>query len=508
MITVIKKKKTGPERHDLPVSLYVYMVILKKDTGSGDKSRVKEDTSAVCRSFEYSSEAYGAAVDIGTTNVAVAVYSLDKASYGRLEGSISERNEQAFAGSDVMSRISYCLGGKEDELHRRVVNQVERMILNVVPGDRGHLVKQIAVTGNTTMCHIFLNRDVKGLAGAPFRPAYKGAVSLPSASAGMEKINDAEIYVMSGISSHVGADALSVLCETGIPSEESPSEAVDIGTNAEVILKSGNNIFVTSAAAGPAFEGAGMKCGMCAGPGAVTGIRLVPASKTMLVNCIPESNGEIHPKGICAAGYIDLISGLVKAGLVTPEGRLLSREEAEKTSAGRKFSDRIITSEGQNAFLIFGEKDVSHKGILLYNKIGKSIGQTYGQTYEGVSPVLMTQSDIHAFQEAKAAVYAGLDILRIRAGLRRDDVKRVYVAGMFGTSINKKECIEIKMLPYRDESIYRSVGNSALRGCVRALLDESFRKYTESTASACTHVELADSEAFKRLYISAFSLKA
>ncbi len=454
-----------------------------------------------------------AAVDIGTTCVAVELYvSCVPRDYedrlresgivpGRYVAGTSEKNVQTIMGADVMMRLMHCINGAADRLHAMIVNQVEKLIdiciasFTAIAGEMEIKLTQISVVGNSPMCHIFLNEDVEGLAHAPFTLSYKGLKQVRGEDIGFKRYIDTEVSVLPPIASHVGADALSAMCECRLDNDEYKCALmVDIGTNAEIILKHGNDIYAVSVAAGPAFEGYGTQFGMRAGAGAINMVRFAPVNDMILIDMI--EGDEV--KGICASGYIDIISQLVRYDLLTEDGYLLTESEAYDISPYIYLADRMYDFRGKQAFLVCGINGKNDSCI--------KRGKVYNGDNDKSKSIYLTQDDVRTFQLAKAAICAGIKILLKKAGVTASQIERVFVAGMLGNSISIDECINIGLFPQIDSKAFKMVGNAALSGAARALFDKAFLSQMEKNTDIIKHIELADDEDFQDEYINSFDL--
>lgn len=414
---------------------------------------------------------YGLAVDIGTTTVVMGLY--DLGSGERLAGS-QEKNRQTILGADVMMRLMHCQRGSKQKLEQRIREQLQDMAEQICNSFCTlEQVKTLTVVGNTTMCHIFLGQDVSGLAGSPFRPAYRGIYRCKGGDIGLQRMKCTDVIVPAGIDAHVGADAVSMICALQLQDTEDTVLAVDIGTNAEIALSCQGEISVCSAPAGPAFEGAEISQGMRGEPGAIAGMHIAGQSGNILLEVIPDDRRNIYPvKGICGSGLIDSIASLRQSDILQPDGYLLcDREEADRLGIPGYLRERI-----------------TEKGFLVYLDPG-------GQH------VCLTQKDIRQFQLAKAAVQAGIRMLLEQKGLTLEQVDRLYIAGVFGGHISKKSAVLTGLFPDIAREKIVIAGNAAGDGVAKALLSEAFLQQTEQVGSEAVHIELAQQEAFQKEFL-------
>lgn len=419
---------------------------------------------------------YGLAVDIGTTTVVMGLY--DLGSGERLAGS-QEKNRQTILGADVMMRLMHCQRGSKQKLEQRIREQLQDMAEQICNSFCTlEQVKTLTVVGNTTMCHIFLGQDVSGLAGSPFRPAYRGIYRCKGGDIGLQRMKCTDVIVPAGIDAHVGADAVSMICALQLQDTEDTVLAVDIGTNAEIALSCQGEISVCSAPAGPAFEGAEISQGMRGEPGAIAGMHIAGQSGNILLEVIPDDRRNIYPvKGICGSGLIDSIASLRQSDILQPDGYLLcDREEADRLGIPGYLRERI-----------------TEKGFLVYLDPG-------GQH------VCLTQKDIRQFQLAKAAVQAGIRMLLEQKGLTLEQVDRLYIAGVFGGHISKKSAVLTGLFPDIAREKIVIAGNAAGDGVAKALLSEAFLQQTEQVGSEAVHIELAQQEAFQQEFLASMEI--
>lgn len=440
--------------------------------GKGGSGQPERDDFAV----KMAGAVYGLAVDIGTTTVVMGLY--DLGSGERLAGS-QEKNRQTILGADVMMRLMHCQRGSKQKLEQRIREQLQDMAEQICNSFCTlEQVKTLTVVGNTTMCHIFLGQDVSGLAGSPFRPAYRGIYRCKGGDIGLQRMKCTDVIVPAGIDAHVGADAVSMICALQLQDTEDTLLAVDIGTNAEIALSCQGEISVCSAPAGPAFEGAEISQGMRGEPGAIAGMHIAGQSGNILLEVIPDDRRNIYPvKGICGSGLIDSIASLRQSDILQPDGYLLcDREEADRLGIPGYLRERI-----------------TEKGFLVYLDPG-------GQH------VCLTQKDIRQFQLAKAAVQAGIRMLLEQKGLTLEQVDRLYIAGVFGGHISKKSAVLTGLFPDIAREKIVIAGNAAGDGVAKALLSEAFLQQTEQVGSEAVHIELAQQEAFQKEFLASMEI--
>lgn len=394
-------------------------------------------------------EGLGAAVDIGTTTVAVKLFDLRD---GRELGVKSAWNVQAPYGADVISRCQYIMEHEAglDRLSGLIREQVSGMAEEL---SRGKKIDEFFLAGNTVMEHIFMGLSPVSIATAPFRP-----LSLfDSGEAFREK--DGALYCAPCVAGYVGGDITAGLLASGLDEKEECSLFLDVGTNGEMALGGRDGFLCCAVASGPAFEGAGISCGMASADGAISRVRWAQGGPEFQVI------GGGEAKGICGSGLLDLLAMLLELEIVDETGRLLPPDEAPKGF------ERWL-SEDENGNGVFHLTD----------------------------SVCLSAADVRQLQLAKAAVAAGIAVLTETAGISPKKVDRLYLAGGFGVHLDPYSAATIGMLPdcLKDKTV--SIGNSALAGAAQALLDGEKRNQLLKIKEKCQYLELSGNPAFNRLY--------
>lgn len=400
----------------------------------------------------------GLAVDIGTTTLVAYLTDLHT---GEVLGSSGAMNPQAVFGSDVIARIE---AARDPESARAMGHGVREAIgemaqgLCAAQGLSAATIGRIVLCGNTVMQHLVCDLDPSGIGVFPFTASTLFGANRPIALPCIGGTADA--YFAPCVSGYVGGDITAGLLATGIADRHTPALFIDIGTNGEMALGDASGILCCATAAGPAFEGAGITCGMAALPGAVShgswdgnGFRL-------------ETIGGAQPKGFCGSGLLDAMACMISAGLVDETGRISEAGEVEGI-AGRFLGD----AAGQRACYLDEQRTV-----------------------------YLTQEDVRKVQLAKGALRAGVETLLRTAGVSCDDVGSVFLAGGFGTHLNPTSALKMGMIPPALGPKVQSVGNAAGKGAVM-LLDEGERSKIRSLTDTCEYLELSTNSLFNGLFI-------
>lgn len=444
----------------------------------------------------------GVAVDLGTTTIVAMLWDIVEA---ELLGAKGINNPQGAYGADVISRINFTMQAPENlkilqGLTAAGINEAVSSLL-AASGRCEDEIGRFAVVGNTTMSHIFSGTDPRSLAVLPFAPVFTAGREFRAEELGLRPA-EARVMLLPNAASHVGSDITAGMLAcgfmgggqtdegkagqadaderngqagAGVAAGAGPALYIDVGTNGEIALRDGRSLLVCSTAAGPAFEGSRISCGMRAGTGAIEGARMTKNGLKLRV--IGEEEGAT-PVGICGSGIIDLVSELLNAGQLSSKGKLLS-------AGGEKFFTVISGEERGGGGEVAGTKD--------------------GSAAAGVRPaaageIRLTQKDVREVQLAKGAIAAGAKILLQKRGLSAADLEAVYVAGAFGSHINLQNAVNIGLLPRVEQTKLVSVGNAAGQGASMALLSDEFIEKTEESRRTAEHVELSTQPDFLQIY--------
>lgn len=406
---------------------------------------------------------YGLAVDIGTTKL--AAYLVDLCD-GHVAARMGAMNPQIAYGEDVIARIAYCDSHPDGRrtLQSRLVDALNAM-LEQLCGEAAVEARQVtaaAVVGNTAMHHLFAGLPVQQLGAAPYLPAASGALEFVAREVGLAIAPAAPIYMPPNIAGYVGADHIAMLLATGAWRAGGNVLAMDIGTNTEITLSVAGRLFACSCASGPAFEGAHIRHGMRAAPGAIERVQ-IRANEVFL-----HTIGDQPPAGLCGSGVLDAVAELRGAGIVDARGAL----------------DR-------------GHPQVRVRGRLSEYVLVPAARSATGQE------ITVTREDVHQIQLAKAAIRAGVNILLHEGGICADDLDAFIIAGAFGTYIDVANAIKIGMFPPLPLEMFQQVGNAAGSGARQLLLSRQQRADALSLAQRENYIELTTYPAFTDVFVQA-----
>jgi uncharacterized 2Fe-2S/4Fe-4S cluster protein (DUF4445 family) len=419
---------------------------------------------------------YGLAVDIGTTTVAGYLCDLTT---GEVLATNSMMNPQVAYGEDVMSRISYAVKGKGGlkQMNRAIIKGINQIAGRAAAkaGIKRNDIIDMAVVGNTCMHHIFLNIDPQYLGRTPFAPGVHHSLDIKARELGINIAPCAYVHVLPIEAGFVGADNVGVLIAEEPYNQDKMLLIIDIGTNGELILGNRKKLLSSSCATGPAFEGAEIKHGMRAAPGAIEKLKIDPSTGEAQFKVIGNEHwntevNNISARGICGSGIFDAAAQMFQAGIIENNGRFNSKLN----------SPRLRKNEGMPEYVIAWKDETA---------IGHEI--------------VICQKDIRAIQLAKGAMYSGAKIMMKRLGI--DKIDKVILAGAFGSYIDKESAAAIGLFPDCAPENVHAVGNAAGDGARMALLNTDKRKEADVMARQIEYVELTIEPGFNNAFTKALS---
>lgn len=420
---------------------------------------------------------WGIAIDVGTTSVAAYLCNLRT---GESPFKSSIMNPQIRYGEDVLSRITYAMMHDDglEKMSTAIIDGVNTLIerltemVGITPDD----IVDMTLVFNTAMHHILLNIDPKYVGRAPFAPALRSSMNFKARDLGIKIAKGAYAHTLPVEAGFVGPDNVSVLIAEEPYKQDSMMLIIDIGTNGEIDFGNKDHLLCTSCATGPALEGAQIKFGMRAAPGAIEWVKIDPETKEPSVKLISQEEwfkegDEPIAKGVCGSGIIDAIAEMFKSGIIASSGRFNQNTGNPRVRKG---------ADGKMEYVLCYAKDTS---------IGKDIS--------------ITQGDVRAVQLAKAALYVGAKYLMEKRGAEKAD--SVTLAGAFGSFINKESAMVIGMFPDCDLDNVQAVGNAAGDGAKLALLSKAKRYEAEDVAKLVQFVETATEPDFQPRFADAMA---
>lgn len=382
---------------------------------------------------------YTLAFDLGTTTV--VAYLTDGRS-GETLARASCMNPQSKYGADVISRVQYAMDGQAEELSACVKKALADLTSRAAAaaGVDSKEITAVALVGNTAMHHLLLKLDTKPLTVPPYMPSVKQAMEV--AADFLPVAEGTKIRILPNIAGFVGADTVGCLVATEFDKLEKMTLLVDIGTNGEMVLGDRESYLACSTAAGPAFEGAKISCGMRGQAGAIDHVWLEDGKVKHSVI------GSAEAAGLCGSGLLDLTAVLLQTEEIDETGRM--EEEA--------------------------------------------------YTIPGTS-VTLTQKDVREVQLAKAAIRAGIELMCKKRGITPEDIDQVLLAGAFGSYMDPASACAIGMIPPCLEKKIRSIGNAAGVGAKACALSRGAYDYSTRLAQKAEFLELASMAEFNDCYV-------
>ena len=412
---------------------------------------------------------YGMAFDIGTTTVVGYLMDLKT---GASLASVSMLNPQFQFGADVIMRANYALEHGEAPLSDAIRGALNDLIsqaakeANIDPED----IYLLTAVGNTCMHHLLLGLSPKSLVLAPYLPLVTDSLTVPAKEYDLHIHPNGKLHVLSNIAGFVGADTVSVLLAVDFDTIEKQSLIIDIGTNGELVMGNKDMAYTCSTAAGPAFEGAKITCGMRGADGAIDHVFL----KDGVLSYTTVGNGKAE--GICGSGLIDLAAVLLDVGVIDDSGKLLDPDALPPTAA--VYRNRIREIDGIKAFVIAEDPK---------------------------KPVFLNQKDIREIQLAKGAISAGVVLLADTLGLSLSQIEEVLIAGAFGTYMNPDSACRIGLIPPILRERIVPIGNAAGEGAKIALLNQDEAEKSSKTAKRIHFLELANHPDFEDTFIDSLA---
>ncbi len=401
----------------------------------------------------------GLAVDIGTTKIAAYLVDMET---GRTLASKGQMNPQISYGEDLVSRIVAAskTPAESARLQFLLVDALNHLAADLCAetSQNPRNIVEAVVVGNTAIHHLFLRLPVKQLGLAPYTPAVRAAVNIKTREIGLNFAPGALLHMLPNIAGYVGADHVAMLLATRTAETSKTTLSIDIGTNTEICLNHKGKLTSVSCASGPAFEGAHIKFGMRAAPGAIEHVRL--DGDRLEIQTI----GAEPPVGICGSGLLDVVAQMRLNGVLDRMGRM-------STNHPRVRKENV-------AEFILAERP-------------------------GQEPITISQKDVRELQLAKAAIRVGIQALTAAEGLTEQDIEQVIIAGAFGTFIDVSSAITIGMLPPLPLERFIQVGNAAGTGARLALISVSQRAKAGEIALRDGYIELASVPNFQRRFAEA-----
>lgn len=435
---------------------------------------VRDNNQIVAAYPQGKHQVLGAAIDIGSTTLALYIYDLND---GKLVYESSAMNPQIRFGEDLMSRVSYVMMNKggDEKLTIAVRTKITEMLHEACENlevDWNKLL-EVVLVGNPIMHHIFFGISPVELGQAPFTLSIRGWLDVDAKDLDFDLYPKTRLSFLPLIAGHVGADtAAAYLSQMDIMQSET-ALLVDIGTNAEIMLSKNGKVYATSSPTGPAFEGAEISSGVRATYGAIERVRIDKETlkvRFKVIGCDAWSDEpdfelvQMKAVGICGSGIIEAIVAFAEAGIIDQSGLFV------ESKAPELFSKKGNTTR----FLLVDQGDKS---------------------------IYIEQVDIRSIQLAKAALSAGVSILMDYLNCTEFD--KVLLAGAFGAHLDPRYVALLDIIPTSTEEKIISVGNAAGVGASAALLDINKRKTIIDAVDEVVKIETATESKFQEYFVDA-----
>ena len=404
----------------------------------------------------------GFAVDIGTTKIAGYLVDLET---GQTLAAQGVMNPQISYGEDVVTRIGVARRSSADAEHlqKLLIDALNKMIADLCAQTKtnlGNVVEAVAV-GNTAIHHLLLHLPVTQLGLAPYVPALRATLDVKAHDLGLNIAPGAYVHLLPNIAGYAGSDHVAMILATQIAQADGIVLALDIGTNTEICLNNRGKLSSVSCASGPAFEGAHIKFGMRAAPGAIEHMRMKQDQLEYQII------GGGVPVGICGSGLLDVVAQLRLNDVLNRHGQMQDHVRVRETNGVREF---VLVSEKQRP---------------------------------GQEAIVVSQLDVRELQLAKGAIRAGIQVLVESEGLAEKDIDQIIIAGAFGSYIDVSSAVTIGMLPSLPLDRFSQVGNAAGTGARLALISREQRIKTQQIAAHDKYIELASVPGFQRKFAQA-----
>jgi len=432
---------------------------------------VADETLIAVEPGDTTGRAFGLAFDLGTTTVVATLLDLTTGTPVAVESML---NKQQPFGADVIARISATMldpaaRDKLQALAQETLAELSSAVCkagDVLPEE----VYEVALAGNATMVHLVLGIDAESLGVAPFIMSTRLLPEVRAVDLGVPAHPQARAVVFPAFGAYVGGDITAGLLASGMDRDSRIRLFIDIGTNCEIALGGREWLLATAAPAGPAFEGASIRCGMRAADGAIEAVAIAEDGDLKLTVI-----GDTEPGGLCGSGLVDAVAALAEAGIIDASGRFVPTEEV----TGAPLADRLAMVGKERVFVLHWSAD-----------------------RDPAASIYLSQRDIRELQFAKAAIATGWRILLEEAGLTTDDVKQVLLAGSFGSYLSPKSAIRIGLVPDVGSRRIIAAGNVAGEGAKMVLLSIRDRAAALALLDEVKYVELSDRSNFNDRFLT------
>ena len=418
---------------------------------------------------------FGVAFDIGSTTIVGFLIDMGT---GNEVAVASAVNKQKVYGDDIIGRLSRAQRNEEglEKLHRMLIEEINSILEQLSEQASVGLdeIYEMTVVGNMAMHHFLLKLDSTFLGLAPYAPVVREAVTVRAEELDLKLSPETPVFVLPNIAGFVGSDTVAVMLAAETTTSKGYRMAIDVGTNGEIVLANNRRAIACSAPAGPALEGARIKMGMRAAPGAIDHVKITEDVEITVI-------GDVAPVGICGSALIDITAEMVRAGLMHPSGAYVRHEELSPDIPEALRSRLIEAEQRKNTYFILARAaDTGAK-----------------------EDIIFTQADVRECQLAKGAIRAGTMLLLAEMGITDDDLEEVCLAGAFGNFLTPLNALRCGLTPAVPAARIRPVGNAAGVGAKLALISVVERRKAVRMAQKTEHIQLSGSPEFQKAFTTA-----
>ena len=440
-----------------------FNVLKNTNFSKGEKHAIYLKDEVIAIRDKDDDKIYAAAVDIGTTSVAISVLDI---THGKVVERASFVNPQISFGLDVLSRMSAAIDLKENlyKMQEQITKAIEENILKIFKKYKLDIdsLYEIIFSANSVMMHILMGVDPTSLGIAPYKIVSYFNFEIDAKEIGMKLGKYTKAFTIPSISSYVGADILSGVNHIDIEKIDKNIMFIDIGTNTELVLKYKDKYYASSCAAGPALEGMNIEFGSRAELGAIENVFFDLDNGTKNIVVI----GKEKAKSICGSGVLAVIREALKIGLIDYRGRLVKLEDLAEDDKRRPFL-----------------KDIDGKTVI-------DLGEVY-----------ITKKDIRNIQLSKSAIMSGIVLLFNKLGMTAEEVDDLYIAGQFGYHLSKDMLVDTYFIPNIAEEKISYLKNTSLDGAISVVLSKKKRENLLSLSKKIKFLELSYDENYQKVFI-------
>ena len=440
-----------------------FNVLKNTNFSKGEKHAIYLKDEVIAIRDKDDDKIYAAAVDIGTTSVAISVLDI---THGKVIERASFVNPQISFGLDVLSRMSAAIDLKENlyKMQEQITKAIEENILKIFKKYKLDIdsLYEIIFSANSVMMHILMGVDPTSLGIAPYKIVSYFNFEIDAKEIGMKLGKYTKAFTIPSISSYVGADILSGVNHIDIENIDKNIMFIDIGTNTELVLKYKDKYYASSCAAGPALEGMNIEFGSRAELGAIENVFFDLDNGTKNIVVI----GKEKAKSICGSGVLAVIREALKIGLIDYRGRLVKLEDLAEDDKRRPFL-----------------KDIDGKTVI-------DLGEVY-----------ITKKDIRNIQLSKSAIMSGIVLLFNKLGMTAEEVDDLYIAGQFGYHLSKDMLVDTYFIPNIAEEKISYLKNTSLDGAISVVLSKKKRENLLSLSKKIKFLELSYDENYQKVFI-------